>query len=58
MRNLPNPMLGRGATDKDFDDYWGDDEDEEAPEPDYEQIMADREAARTADELERMDKMW
>jgi len=55
--NLPNPNLGRGATDKDLDDYWGDDDQEEF-EPDYEQIWADRQAAREADEMDRMDRMW
>lgn len=55
-RRIPSPWLGRGATDDDLDAYWGDcpcgdpdcpggDECENYYEPDYEQMIADKEAS-------------
>lgn len=44
--NFPNPNLGRGASDKQLDDYWGEAYEDEDTEPDYEQMISDHEYSK------------
>lgn len=55
-RRIPSPWLGRGATDDDLDRYWRDDLgpcpvcgtndcERDCAEPDWEQMIADKEQA-------------